>query len=280
MFISLVTALTLGLLVWALAEAAIHNGLHDRKAAGIARLERQWASLFLFVDVRKLLLLNTGLMLVAAAVVWLLSGNGILALGTMALFLVAPRTFYQWLAARRRRRFEAQLPDALQTLAGALKAGASLNTGLMQMAQESLPPLSQEIELLVREQRLGVSLDVALGNLSQRMPMPSVVLMVSTVRIAAETGGELAEALGRAASTLRSIAQAEGKIAALTAQGKMQAWVVGLLPLFLLYVLAQMEPEAMAKLWTTQTGWGVMAVIAFLEVMGVWLVRRIVAIDV
>jgi len=104
--------------------------------------------------------------------------------------------------------------------------------------------------------------------------------MVSTIRIAAETGGELAEALGRAASTLRSIAQAEGKIAALTAQGKMQAWVVGLLPLFLLYVLAQMEPEAMAKLWTTQIGWGVMAVIAFLEVMGVWLVRRIVAIDV
>ncbi len=232
------------------------------------------------MDVRKLLLLNAGLMLVAAAVVWLLSGNGILALGTMALFLVAPRTFYRWLAASRRRRFEAQLPDALQTLAGALKAGASLNTGLMQMAQESLPPLSQEMELLVREQRLGVSLDVALGNLSQRMPLPSVVLMVSTIRIAAETGGELAEALGRAASTLRSIAQAEGKIAALTAQGKMQAWVVGLLPLFLLYVLAQMEPEAMAKLWTTQIGWGVMAVIAFLEVMGVWLVRRIVAIDV
>jgi len=280
MFISLVTALTLGLLVWALAEAATQNGLHDRQAAGIARLERQWASLFLFVDVRKLLLLNAGLMLVAAAVVWLLSGNGILALGTMALFLVAPRTFYRWLAASRRRRFEAQLPDALQTLAGALKAGASLNTGLMQMAQESLPPLSQEMELLVREQRLGVSLDVALGNLSQRMPLPSVVLMVSTIRIAAETGGELAEALGRAASTLRSIAQAEGKIAALTAQGKMQAWVVGLLPLFLLYVLAQMEPEAMAKLWTTQIGWGVMAVIAFLEVMGVWLVRRIVAIDV
>jgi len=140
MFISLVTALTLGLLVWALAEAATQNGLHDRQAAGIARLERQWASLFLFVDVRKLLLLNAGLMLVAAAVVWLLSGNGILALGTMALFLVAPRTFYRWLAASRRRRFEAQLPDALQTLAGALKAGASLNTGLMQMAQESLPP--------------------------------------------------------------------------------------------------------------------------------------------
>lgn len=280
MFISLVTALMLGLLVWALAEAATQSGLHDRQAANVERLERQWAALFLFVDVRKLLLLNAGLMLVAAAGVWLLSGNGILALGTLALFLVTPRAFYRWLAARRRRRFEAQLPDALQTLAGALKAGASLNTGLMQMAQESLPPLSQEMELLVREQRLGVSLDVALGNLSQRMPLPSVVLMVSTVRIAAETGGELAEALGRAAATLRSVAQAEGKIAALTAQGKMQAWVVGLLPLFLLYVLAQMEPEAMAKLWTTQTGWGVMAVIAFLEVMGVWLVRRIVAIDV
>lgn len=72
----------------------------------------------------------------------------------------------------------------------------------------------------------------------------------------------------------------ELKIRALTAQGKLQAWVVGLLPVFLLWVLTRMEPEAMALLWSTRTGWGVLAGVAVMEFFGVWLIRRIVTIDV
>ena len=70
------------------------------------------------------------------------------------------------------------------------------------------------------------------------------------------------------------------KIRALTAQGKLQAWVVGLLPVFLLWVLHRMEPEAMAQLWTTQLGWGVLAAVIVMEFIGVLLIRRIVAIDI
>ena len=72
----------------------------------------------------------------------------------------------------------------------------------------------------------------------------------------------------------------ELKILALTAQGKLQAWVVGLLPVFLLWVLHRMEPEAMAQLWTTQLGWGVLAAVIVMEFIGVLLIRRIVAIDI
>lgn len=278
--ISLLAAMASALLVWVLAEASAHLATQGKHQEGLRRLEQQLAALFLFVDVRKLILLNLTLMGLVTAGVWLLARNPVLPALVPVFFLLAPGWGYRFIRVRRQKQFEQQLPDAIQSLSGALKAGASLNAGFMQLAQESSPPLSQEVELIIREQRLGVSLDSALSNFGRRMPLPTVVLLVSTIRIAAETGGELAEALSRTATTMRSIAQAEGKIAALTAQGKMQAWVVGLLPVLLLYVLTRMEPVAMAKLWSTPLGWGVIAVIVFLEFMGVWLIRRIVAIDV
>ena len=130
------------------------------------------------------------------------------------------------------------------------------------------------------QQRLGVSLDDSLDNLARRLPVQSVTLMVSAMRIASETGGGLAETLERTSATLRSQRAIELKIMALTAQGKMQAWVVGLLPVFLLWVLTHMEPEAMALLWTTHMGWGVLGCVVIMEFFGVWIIRRIVAIDV
>jgi tight adherence protein B len=74
--------------------------------------------------------------------------------------------------------------------------------------------------------------------------------------------------------------QMEGKIRALTAQGKLQAWVVGLLPIVLMLILQRMEPHAMALLWTTHMGWGALVALAFLEFMGIYVIRKIIAIDV
>ena len=125
-----------------------------------------------------------------------------------------------------------------------------------------------------------MSLDDSLENLSHRVPVQSVNLMVSAMRIANEAGGSLAETLERASQTLRSQHAMELKIRSLTAQGKLQAWVVGLLPLLLFYILARMEPEAMSVLWTTRMGWGVIAVVLIMEMFGILFIRRIVNIDV
>jgi len=100
------------------------------------------------------------------------------------------------------------------------------------------------------------------------------------MRIASETGGGLAETLERTSHTIRSRLQMEGKIDALTAQGKLQAWVVGSLPVMLMLILNKMEPEAMNMIWHTRIGWATLAVLAFLEFMGVYLIRKITSIDV
>ena len=204
----------------------------------------------------------------------------LVALAVAIVLVLSPSLVLRWLRARRIEHVEQQLPDALQMLAGTARAGLSLPAAIRQVSTELAPPLQQELLLVQHEQRLGVSLDDALENLARRIPAQPVKLMVSAMRIANETGGGLAETLERTATTLRSQHAMELKIRALTAQGKLQAWVVGLLPVFLLWVLHRMEPEAMAQLWTTQLGWGVLAAVIVMEFVGVLLIRRIVAIDI
>lgn len=276
---SLAVAAAVALLVWAL------TGLGGRMLTEYRnRFTRDThfnlRELFLFADPSRLYAINLAILLLAATAVWLLSHSLVLALIVAVALAFAPRLIFRWLRRRRIDRIEQQLPDALLMISGAAKAGLSLVSAVRQVSAEIAPPLSQEFQLMQHEQRLGVSLDDSLENLTHRVPVQSVSLMVSAMRIASETGGGLAETLERTAATLRSQHAMELKIRALTAQGKLQAWVVGLLPMFLLYVLSQMEPDAMALLWTTRIGWGVLAGVLIMEFFGVWIIRRIVAIDV
>jgi len=133
---------------------------------------------------------------------------------------------------------------------------------------------------VLREQRLGLPLEESLRGMSERLNLEDVNLFVSALTIAKEVGGNLSEILERLASTLRSKAVMEGKIKALTSQGKLQGIVVGLLPIFLAGVLYAMDPVAMTPMFVTYYGWGTMAVIAVLLLLGGVFIRKIVSIDV
>ncbi|MBC7512837.1 MAG: type II secretion system F family protein [Herminiimonas sp.] len=235
---------------------------------------------FLFIDPSRLFIFNLGVILLGGMLTWLLTGSLLLMLPAVAALALLPRVLYAAMRRRRLQRFEQQLPDALMMLCGGLRAGVGFSSAIQQLVAEAQAPLVQEFSLVLREQRLGVTLEQSLANLARRMPTQSTVLVVLAMRIASETGGGLAETLERAAQTIRSRLQMEGKIGALTSQGKLQAWVVGLLPLVLMLVLDHMEPEAMALMWHSRLGWGTLGVIALLECMGVYVIRKIIAIDV
>ena len=275
----IVVAITIALFVWALVDISgrLLQAWRERFTRETGFHLRE---LFLFVDPARLYVLNLALTLLGAGTAWLLTGSVLVALAVTVVLVLSPSLVLRWLRARRIDQVEQQLPDALQMLAGTARAGLSLPAAIRQVSTELAPPLQQELLLVQHEQRLGVSLDDALENLARRIPAQPVKLMVSAMRIANETGGGLAETLERTATTLRSQHAMALKIRALTAQGKLQAWVVGLLPVFLLWVLHRMEPEAMAQLWTTQLGWGVLAAVIVMEFIGVLLIRRIVAIDI
>jgi len=235
---------------------------------------------FLFIDPGKLFVANLALMALGGLLGWLASGSLLLAIAVFFSLTLVPRLLYARMRQRRLRKFEEQLPDALMMLSGALRAGLGLSAAISQLVLEAPAPLGQEFSLMLREQRLGVTLDQSLNGLMRRVPTQTTILVVSSMRIAAETGGGLAEMLERTANTVRSRLQIEGKIRALTSQGKLQAWIVGALPTALMLILSKMQPDAMSVLWHTPMGWGALATIAILETIGIYVIRRIVAIDV
>lgn len=236
--------------------------------------------LFMFIDPRQLFQLNLLAIAVAPVFVYYITRSLLIALIAGIAIAVLPKFTYQWMRRRRLKQFEAQLPEGVVTMAGALRAGASLPMAIDTVVREMGPPVSQEFGLLVRENRIGVALDDALQHMADRIPSPDLGLVISAMRIAREVGGTLPETLDRLADTLRQKAGMEGKIRSLTAQGKLQGWVVGLLPLILMIVLFQIEPEAMRPLLDTAIGWAVLALIAVLEILGIIMIRKIVAIDV
>lgn len=267
------------LLAWAITRFT-HSASINYREAFTKKARFNLEDMFLFFDAKVLFYLNGFAIIIIPLIIWLILGNPALAILALITTAFLPKYIYRYLRARRYRRFEMQLPDAILMMAGALRAGSSLPMAFSNVAQQQSPPLSQEFDLVLREQRLGVSLDDALQHMNERIPSLDFGLVVSAIRIGREVGGNLAETLERLAATLRQKAAMEGKIRALTSQGKLQGIVVGALPLVLMLILFQMEPEAMAPLLHTPMGWAVIAVIVTLEIMGILMIRRIVNIDV
>lgn len=238
------------------------------------------AAMFIFIDPKLLFKYSVGSLIVIPILLLIVLDNPLIAVVSGVVVAFMPRYFVKHLRKSRLDLFEKQLPDALLMVSGGMRAGASLSVALESMVKEQKPPLAQEFDLMLREQRLGVDFDTALSNMEKRMPLPDFVLLVAAMKITREVGGNFAEILESLAITLRRKHEMEGKIKALTAQGKLQGIVMAMLPVFLLAILTFMEPAAMAPLYNTLYGWGVLLVVSIMITVGYLGIRKIVNIDV
>ncbi len=236
--------------------------------------------MFMFVDPRRLFLLNVIGIVLVPLIVWLLSHNYIAAIGALIAMVSLPWFIYRTIRKNRFKKFEQQLPDALMAMASSLQAGASLPMAIEGLIKEQPKPLNQEFELLVRQTRIGVDMETALSNMEKRLPIPDFIIVVSAIKISREVGGNLIEVMEKLANTLRRKAAMEGKIDSLTSQGRLQGKVMTGLPILLAVVLMQIEPEAMQMLFTTPAGWATLAVIVVMEVLGYMTIAKITSIDV
>ncbi|APR37977.1 type II secretion system F family protein [Paraburkholderia sp. SOS3] len=265
--------------IWLLARAG-STALAQRTQSVARDVEQSLADAFVFVNRQRVVGWTLLAMLLLPCLAFVLSGSAIVALAMLPAALTVPRRYLKWMRNRRFATLERQLPDALLMLAGALRAGASFPIALESTVAETSAPISQELELLMREIRLGIDLDIAMRNIEARIPVPDFLMVTAAVTITREVGGNLAEALESVARTLQQKLQMEGKIRALTSQGRMQGIVMTCLPLFLMAVLRFMEPVAMAPLFSEPIGWGTLAVIAVMEFLGYQAISRITRIDV
>lgn len=242
--------------------------------------DRNLADMFLFIEPQKLFWANLVFLVLVFLVVLLLFGSLVPAAVVAAAVGASPPLVYRVAHKRRRQRAVEQLPDALIAIANNLSAGLSLNQSLETAIAFEHPPLSQELALVLRELRVGLSFAEAMDNLYQRLPEVEVQLVTSAMTVSRDVGGNLSETLARISDTLRKRLQMEGKIRSLTAQGKLQGLVMTGLPIFLILALMQMEPEAMQYLFGAWYGWATLAVIVVLEAIGYHFIYKIVNIDV
>jgi tight adherence protein B len=252
----------------------------DYKTAFTETASSSLADMFSFADPVKLFYINIAAVVIIPLLVLLLFGDWKLAIAVMVLLLLIPNILYKTGRKRRFKKFERQLPDGLAMISGSMRAGASLNIALESLVKEQQPPLAQEFQLFLREQRIGVDFEDSLAHMEKRVPLPDLGMVISALRISREVGGNLAEVLEALADTLRRKHTMEGKIDSLTAQGKLQGIVMTGLPILLGVLLNFLEPEAMAKLWTTPIGWGVLGIIVVMEGLGYFMISKITSIDV
>lgn len=277
LLVLLFVALTVA--VWTLLRFSVLG--YDRyQTVFTTRAEDSFQQLFLFIDSRKVFLSNIVLLLVLPAAIYLMSGSIFYVLPVLVGIFVLPKHLLRLLEARRRKAINAALPDALAQIAGGMRAGATFLNAIETMVEETNGPISQEFSLLLREQRMGLTLGESLENVADRVQTEEMDLLISAAQISRELGGNLSDIFERLSSTLRRKLEMEGKISALTSQGKMQGWVVGLLPFFMILALTLVEPESMRPIYTSLLGWIFLAVILTLELLGAVMIRKIVNIDV
>lgn len=277
--IAILVALAAALALPAIAHAlrGWARRLHRSRSSTV---EDRLPESFLFVDSRWYAAVLVAAVLAVTGLVTLVSRSGLLGSGAGAATLLVPAALARRLRKRRRTRILQQLPDSLDLLAASLRSGLGLLPALQYLVAHQPPPLAQEFGLVVRKQRLGGTLEDALEEMREGIGGAEMALFVTAVTVVRQLGGNLSEILTRLGQTLREKQVIEDKISALTAQGRLQARIVGLLPIALLVVMMRLEPRAMRLLYTTVQGWATLLVLVVLELVGIMVLRRVVRVDV
>lgn len=242
--------------------------------------EHNLEKMFLFLDYRKMFLTNIGLLIFVPLLVYFASSNAFYAFISFLVMLVIPKVSIKVMEKKRTEKIVNALPDSLAQIAGSMRSGSTFTSSIETMVNETKGPISQEFGLLLKEQKLGISQKDALENLGERINVEEVDLVVAAALIARDVGGNLAETFERLSDMLRRKIEMEGKIKALTSQGKMQGWVVGMLPFGIILALVYVEPDSILPIFSTYLGWGFLTVIFILEGLGAIFIKKIVSIDI
>ncbi|MEW8105822.1 MAG: type II secretion system F family protein [Candidatus Thiodiazotropha endolucinida] len=253
--------------IWVLLGFSVH-GYECYQSVFTEQTESKLENLFLFVDAKKMFLLNVASLLALPVVIYFFTGSFFYIALTLLALLVMPKLLLIRMEAKRKEKLIHALPDALTQIASGMSAGQTFLSAVETMVNETKGPISQEFSLVLREQRLGMSLSEAMDNLAERVQTEELDLVVTATQIANDVGGNLSQIFRRLSDSLRRKMEMEGKIKALTSQGILQGWVVGLLPFFIIGALYFVDRENIAPIFTNLLGWIFLAVIIILEIIG------------
>ncbi|NHZ33689.1 type II secretion system F family protein [Massilia rubra] len=191
-----------------------------------------------------------------------------------------PLAYVQRRRRRRLNKLEQQLPDALDLLARALRAGHAFGASLKMIGDEMADPIAAEFRLVHDEINFGVSLEQALGNLSVRAPVTDLRYFVVAVLIQRDSGGNLTEVLGNLSRLIRQRLKLFWHVRVLSAEGRLSAWLLSLLPFAIGALMSVFNPEFMSPLWNDPLGQDLVRCMLVSMLFGILLLRQIIHIRV
>jgi tight adherence protein B len=244
------------------------------------QLKRMIDQADLQITVTRLVMFSVMAGILAALAVSMLTVS-LLAVAAAGLCAAAlPFTHVAYKRRRRLSQFLEQLPDALELMSRALSAGHAFAESLHMISAEMPDPIATEFRKTYEEQNLGLSLKLALENLTERVPLLDLRLCVTAILIQRETGGNLAEILEKVAYTIRERFRILEDLKTLTTSSRMSAWILCGLPVFVALVVTFMNPDYMSVLWSDPRGHTLLAVASIMQIVGMLVVRKILRIKI
>ncbi|VGO17105.1 hypothetical protein PDESU_05700 [Pontiella desulfatans] len=273
---------------------ALLNSLREAEESYVseytADTARQFEDLFLFIPPEQILRLTHIAASIAFLMVFMMAGNLASLLGVVrggfaglmagGLVYLVPRFILRIMKRRRVERFNLQLAGAMDGMSNALKAGFSIQQAFDTVVEEGENPIAQEFAMFLQQLRVGMTFEEALADMDKRMGSEDLTLMIQSIEIARQTGGNLTEVFDRISETIRERRRIEGKIKSLTAQGRIQGRVVSAMPLVLGIGLYFIDQQMMMAFFRSTAGIMVLGIVVILEILGAVFIHKIVDIDV
>jgi tight adherence protein B len=256
------------------------NSILEKIAAKIPSLERIFEQADCNIRPSQLLLMGAVFGVVGMTGSWLARVPVFFMPAVGVIMFLIP---FGWLWNKRRvrlKKFAAQLPDALELVARALRAGHSLAAGLHVVGEEMPAPIAEEFSRVYEEQNLGIPLEDAMRGVVDRVPNLDLKFFVTSVAIQRQTGGDLAEILDKIGYVIRERYRILGQVKALTGEGRLSGVVLIALPFVLFLVMLHIKPDYVAVLWTDRDGIKMSVFALFMQVLGAAVIKKIVDIKV
>jgi tight adherence protein B len=275
------------------AQHNIASLLREKYLKGLSPLEQRLEQLPLMEKLAKMIeqaghttpayrvvMISLLLALVGGLLAGALLRSGVVGILASAIVFSAP---YMKLSMQRRQRLEKieeQLPDAIDIIKRSLRAGHPFNMAIKLVAEDMDPPIAKEFELTFSDLNYGADVRRAMLGLLNRVPSVTVMALITSILVQRETGGNLAEILEQIAKVVRNRFRFQRKVRSLSAEGRMSAWVLALMPLGLFALLEITSPDYLPVLLERPVGHKMLAGAGVMAVLGILWIRRIIQIEV
>jgi len=244
------------------------------------KVSKELHKMFIYTEKRNLLPMFTITPLALGILGFIILHNLLGVLLGAGLGLLVPRLWIKNMGRKRQNDFGRQLVDALMLLSSSLRAGMSLPQAFEVLTEEMPAPISDEFALVIKENKMGVTLEDCLAHLKQRMPLDDLELLTTAISISRETGGDLTEIFANLVHTIREKRKLDDRVRVLTVQGRLQGAIMGLLPIAFGVFIYFINPHNFDVMLNDKFGQMLLVWAVVSEVIGIILIRKLSRVEI